>query len=71
MEKQQREYIIEMMQEDEKLGLYETLYTEKEVFDLMCKAFEQGFKKYEVVDAGLEGKETDIECGWILKKYKK
>jgi hypothetical protein len=44
-------------------------YTGQEVFDLMCKAFEQGFKKADVVDAGLESKETDVECAWILKVH--
>lgn len=44
-------------------------YTQKEVLHLMYEAFEQGFKKFDIVDAGLEGKETDIECAWILKKY--
>lgn len=44
-------------------------YTRDEVYGLMCKAFEHGFKKYDVVDAGLESKETDIECAWILHKY--
>ena len=44
-------------------------YTRDEVHMLMCKAFEQGFKKADVVDAGLEGKETDVECAWILTKY--
>lgn len=44
-------------------------YTRKEVLDLMFQAFEQGFKKADVVEAGLEGKETDIECAWILRKY--
>ena len=49
----------------------ERMYSEEEVFYLMCKAFESGFKKYDVVEAGLEGLETDIECNWILKKYGK
>lgn len=44
-------------------------YTRDEVHMLMCLAFEQGFKKADVVDAGLESKETDVECAWILTKY--
>ena len=44
-------------------------YTRDEVHMLMCLAFEQGFKKADIVDAGLEGKETDVECAWILTKY--
>lgn len=47
------------------------MYTEKEVFDLMCKAFECGFKKHDSVEAGLEGKETEIEVSWILQGYTK
>jgi hypothetical protein len=44
-------------------------FTEKEVFELMIQAFNAGFNKYEVVDAGLEGKETDLDCNNILIKY--
>ena len=44
-------------------------YTRDEVHMLMCLAFEQGFKKTDVVDAGLEGKETEVECAWILTRY--
>lgn len=49
----------------------ERTYSKKEVFELIRKAFEAGYKKYEVVEAGLEGLETDVECNWILKKYGK
>ena len=49
----------------------ERTYSKKEVFDLMCEAYEAGYKKYEVVEAGLEGLEINIECNWILKKYGK
>jgi hypothetical protein len=38
---------------------------------LMTLAFEQGYKKADVVDAGLEGKETDTEVNWIFLKYNK
>ena len=55
-------YINEIKQEQERM------YSEEEVFSLMCKAFEAGYKKYDVVEAGLEGLETEIECNWILKK---
>ena len=47
----------------------EVTFSKEEVLELMCKAFEAGYKKYEVVEAGLEGLETEIECNWILKKY--
>ena len=47
----------------------ERMYSEEEVYELMIKAFNAGFNKYESVEAGLEGKETDLECANILKKY--
>lgn len=49
----------------------ETAFVKDEVLELMCKAFEAGYKKYEVVEAGLEGLETEIECNWIFEKYNK
>ena len=49
----------------------ERTFSEKEVFELMCKAFEAGYKKYEVVEAGLEGLEAETECNWIFEKYNK
>ena len=45
------------------------MYSYDEVLNLMKRAFEQGFKKADVVEAGLEGKETVEECRWILAKY--
>jgi len=45
------------------------LYTRDEVHMLMCQAFEQGFKKANVVEAGLEALETDVECAWILTRF--
>lgn len=44
-------------------------YTRDEVHMLMCKAFEQGFKKADVFKARLKSKETDLECAWILTRY--
>lgn len=44
-------------------------YTRNEVHALMCKAFEQGLKKADILEAGLEGKETDVECAWILTRH--
>jgi hypothetical protein len=44
-------------------------YTRDEVHMIMCKAFEAGFKKADIVNTRLEGKETDVECAWILTKY--
>ena len=49
----------------------ERSYSEQEVKHLMTLAFEQGFKKADVVEAGLEAKETDIEVNWIFLKHKK
>ena len=45
------------------------MYSYEETLKLMKLAFEQGFKKADVVEAGLESKETDEECRWILAKY--
>ena len=61
MEKEQLEKAIEFGAEG--------MYSEEEVYELMIKAFNAGFNKYESVEAGLEGKETDLECANILKKY--
>jgi len=47
------------------------LYSDKEVKHLMTLTFEQGFKKADVVEAGLEAKETDTEVNWIFLKHKK
>ena len=47
----------------------ERMHSKEEVYELMIKAFNAGFNKYESVEAGLEGKETDLECANILTKY--
>ncbi len=39
------------------------------VIELMTLAFEAGFKQSEIVEAGLEGKETDILVNWIYIKH--
>lgn len=44
-------------------------YNHKEVIVLMTYAFNAGFNKYETVEAGLEGRETDSEVRWILLKF--
>jgi hypothetical protein len=36
----------------------------------MTLSWNAGFKKHDVVEAGLEGKETDTEVRWILSKFK-
>jgi hypothetical protein len=38
------------------------------VIKLMALAFEAGFKQAEIVEAGLEAKETDIFVNWIYTK---
>ena len=45
-------------------------YSKQQTFELMKKAFEAGFKKADVVEAGLEPKETEQEVTWILTKFK-
>jgi|LakMenEpi03Aug12_release.lakeMendotaPanAssembly.Ray.scaffolds.fasta_scaffold2963189_2 hypothetical protein len=47
------------------------IYTEKEVRELMTLAFDAGYKKFELVEAGLEAKETDTEINWIFTKHNK
>lgn len=44
-------------------------YTETEVIELMKRAWDAGFKKYEMVEAGLESRETDAEVFSILQKH--
>ena len=45
-------------------------YSKQQVLELMKQAFEAGFKKADVVEAGLEPKETEQEVTWILTKFK-
>ena len=105
----QKQLLSEMMQEDEKSGLYDEtieeaaknfypvetndlicspklvrdaflagalwqqkqMYSKQQVLELMKQSFEAGFKKADIVEAGLEPKETKQEVNWILLKYKK
>jgi len=46
----------------------ENLFTEKQVLEYGENCFEAGFAKCDIVEAGLEAKETDIEINWILIK---
>ena len=46
------------------------MYSKQQVLELMKQAFEAGFKKADIVEAGLEPKETEQEVNWILLKYK-
>ena len=45
--------------------------TEAEILELMTQAFNAGFNQYEIVEAGHEGKDTDIIVPWIFQKFKK
>lgn len=46
----------------------ENLFTETQVLEYGAECFEAGFAKCDIVEAGLEAKETDIEINWILIK---
>lgn len=46
----------------------ENLFTESQVLEYGAECFEAGFAKCDIVEAGLESKETDIEINWILIK---
>ena len=46
------------------------MYSKQQVLELMKQAFEAGFKKADIVEAGLEPKETEQEINWILLKHK-
>ena len=46
------------------------MYSKQQVIELMKQAFEAGFKKADIVTAGLEPKETEQEVNWILLKHK-
>ena len=49
----------------------ENLFTESQVLEYGEQCFEAGFAKCDIVEAGLEAKETDIEINWILIKLMK
>ena len=108
MKEKQKQLLSEIMQEEEKSGLYdetieqaakkyankkgdipttkledaifkqgfidgakwqqEQMYSTQQTFELMKQAFEAGFKKADIVEAGLEPKETEQEINWILLK---
>lgn len=44
-------------------------YSRDQVHKLMCKSFEAGYKKHDVVEAGLEHLDTEVECSWILTRF--
>ena len=47
------------------------MFTESQVLEYGEQCFEAGFAKCDIVEAGLEPKETDIEINWILIKLMK
>ena len=44
------------------------MFTESQVLEYGEQCFEAGFAKCDIVEAGLEPKQTDIEINWILIK---
>ena len=46
----------------------ENLFTETQVLEYGENCFEAGFAKCDIVEAGLEAKETDVEINWMLIK---
>lgn len=55
------------LDENSKKELY--TYSRDQVHELMCKAFQAGYKKHDVVEAGLEHLDTEVECSWILTRF--
>jgi len=43
--------------------------TDVDILELMRRAYNAGFNQYDIVEAGLEGKDTETDVRWILSKY--
>jgi hypothetical protein len=43
--------------------------TEVDILELMRRAYNAGYNQYNIVEAGLEGKDTETNVRWILTKY--
>ena len=43
--------------------------TKVDIFELMRRAYNAGYNQYNIVEAGLEGKDTEENVRWILTKY--
>ena len=43
--------------------------TEKELLRLLIKAYNSGFNKFEIVEAGLDSNDPQTECLYIISKY--
>ena len=63
-------YLVKAVFKDGAIWQKEQMYSKQQVLELMKQAFEAGFKKADIVEAGLEPKETEQEVNWILLKYK-
>jgi tRNA/tmRNA/rRNA uracil-C5-methylase (TrmA/RlmC/RlmD family) len=90
---QQKQHLIDMMKQDEELGLYDEPLrkqfpaniegseefnemckedfnlTKADILELMRRAYNAGYNQYNIVEAGLEGKDTEENVRWILTKY--
>ena len=43
--------------------------TKVDILELMRRAYNAGYNQYNIVEAGLEGKDTEENVRWILTKY--
>jgi len=43
--------------------------TKVDILELMRRAYNAGYNQYNIVEAGLEGKDTEENIRWILSKY--
>ena len=60
--------VVEILIDTHRKYNKENLFTESQVLEYGENCFEAGFAKCDIVEAGLEAKETDIEINWILIK---
>ena len=60
--------VVDNMIDTHRIYNKENLFTETQVLEYGENCFEAGFAKCDIVEAGLEAKETDIEINWILIK---
>lgn len=63
-------YLVKAVFKDGAIWQQKQMYSKQQVLELMKQAFEAGFKKADIVEAGLEPKETEQEINWILLKHK-
>ena len=60
--------VVDNLIDTHRKHIKENLFTESQVLEYGENCFEAGFAKCDIVEAGLEAKETDIEINWILIK---